>query len=205
MARSGAFWVRAIKLVRHHPPGSTRTGTTRNPDPKGTLTMKLRTKLMLFTAAAALSANMAFAAIDANALADSYLDEGYDYVEVKIGPTQTKVEAIKGNVKVEVIYDNETGDIIKQEQESADADDMGRTGKQVRTVRDDFEDRDDDDDEDEDDDDADEDDDDDDDHGSDHDDDDDEDDDDDDDDDDGDDDDDDDHGGDQDDDDDDDN
>ncbi|MFN6926184.1 MAG: PepSY domain-containing protein, partial [Tabrizicola sp.] len=90
--------------------------------------MKLRTRLMLFTAAAALSANMAFAAIDANALADRYLAEGYDFVEVKVGPTQTKVEAIKGDTKVEVVYDNETGDIIKEEQERADADEVGRTG-----------------------------------------------------------------------------
>jgi hypothetical protein len=106
--------------------------------------MKLRSKLMMFTAAAALSANMAFAAIDGNALADDYLAEGYDFVEVKVGPTQTKVEAIKGGTKVEVIYDNETGEILKQEAEAADGDDVGRTGKQVRVEDKDFLDGDDD-------------------------------------------------------------
>jgi hypothetical protein len=110
--------------------------------------MKLKTRLMLYTAAVALSANMAFAAIDATALADAYLAEGYDFVEVKVGPTQTKVEAIKGTTKVEVIYDNETQAIIKQEQETADSDDVGRTGKEVKTVGEDFEDGDDDDDDD---------------------------------------------------------
>lgn len=112
--------------------------------------MKLRTKLLCYTAAIALSAGAAFAAIDGNALADAYLAKGYDFVEVKVGPTQTKVEAIKGNLKVEVIYDNETEAIIKQEEETVDGDDVGRTGKQVRSVDEDFEDGDDDDDHDDD-------------------------------------------------------
>ncbi len=120
--------------------------------------MKLRTKLMMFTATAALTANMAYAAIDGQALADSYLADGYDFVEVKQGPTQTKVEAIKGSSKVEVVYDNENGAIIKQETETADGDDLGRTGSQVRSVDKDFEDGDDDGDEEDDDNDDDEDD-----------------------------------------------
>jgi hypothetical protein len=111
--------------------------------------MKLRTKLMMFTAAAALSANMAFAAIDGNALADSYLAEGYNYVEVKVGPTQTKVEAVKGSIKVEVIYDNATGEILKQETEAAGDDYVGRTGKEVEDDDEDFLDGDDDEDDDE--------------------------------------------------------
>jgi Mg-chelatase subunit ChlI len=106
--------------------------------------MKLRTKLMMFTAAAALSANMAFAAIDPQALADAYIAEGYTYVEVKVGPTQTKLEAIRGDRKVEVIYDNETGAVLKQEFEDADADDQGRTGTSIRTEDKDFLDDDDD-------------------------------------------------------------
>jgi hypothetical protein len=112
--------------------------------------MKLRTKLMMFTAATALSANMAFAAIDAQALADSYIAEGYTYVEVKQGPTQTKLEAIKGDVKVEVIYSNETGLIIKSESETADSEEIGKTGTEVETTDEDFEDGDDDDDDDDD-------------------------------------------------------
>lgn len=108
--------------------------------------MKLRTRLLTYTAAIALSAGAAFAAIDGNQLADDYLAKGFSFVEVKIGPTQTKVEAIKDGRKVEVVYDNATGKIIKQEEEADDGDDAGRTGKDVKTVKKDFEDGDDDDD-----------------------------------------------------------
>ena len=111
--------------------------------------MKLRTKLMMFTAAAALTASMAFAAIDPKSLADDYIAKGYTYVEVKQGPTQTKIEAVKGNVKVEVIYDNATGLIIKQESEAA-GDYAGRTGIEIDYRDEDFEDDDNDDDDDED-------------------------------------------------------
>lgn len=107
--------------------------------------MKLRTGLLGLSTAITLFAGAAFAAIDGSQLADAYLAEGYDFVEVKVGPTQTKVEAIKGGIKVEVIYDNATLAILKREREVADRDDQGRTGSQVRTVNKDFEDDDDDD------------------------------------------------------------
>ncbi len=110
--------------------------------------MKLRTRLMMFTAATALSANMAYAAIDAQSLADAYLAEGYTFVEIKSGPTQTKLEAVKGGRKLEVIYDNETGAVIKREFEDAD-DYEGRTGVEIDTSDRDFEDDDNDDDDDE--------------------------------------------------------
>ncbi len=105
--------------------------------------MKLRTRLMMFTAAAALSATMAHAAIDPQALADAYIKEGYTYVEIKVGPTQTKLEAVKGDRKVEVIYDNVTEKPIKEEFEDADDDYLGRTGIEIETSDDDFEDADD--------------------------------------------------------------
>ena len=63
---------------------------------------------------------------------------------MKVGPTQTKVEALKGSAKVEVVYDNETGSILKQEQEVAEGDDLGKTGAEITTVERDFEDGDDD-------------------------------------------------------------
>lgn len=102
--------------------------------------MKLKNKLMLFTAAAALSANMAFAAINPQALADAYLAEGYTYVEVKVGPTQTKLEAVMGDRKVEVVYDNATNEIIKKEFDDADNDYVGKTGVEIATSTGDFED-----------------------------------------------------------------
>lgn len=113
--------------------------------------MKLRTKLLMFTAAAALSANMAFAAIDAQALADGYIKDGYTYVEVKVGPTQTKVEAVKDGTVTEVIYSNETGKIISQETQAADEEESALTGVEIKTVDEDFEDTDDEDDDGEDD------------------------------------------------------
>ncbi len=100
--------------------------------------MKLGTRLMMFTAAAALTGTMAYAAIDGQSLAQSYLDAGYSYVEVKVGPTQTKLEAIKDSVHVEVVYDNATGAIVTSEQQAADPADVGRVGTEVKVVGDDF-------------------------------------------------------------------
>lgn len=100
--------------------------------------MKLRTRLLCYTAATLLTTGAAFAAIDGNALADDYLSQGYTFVDVKVGPTQTKVEAIKGDLKVEVIYDNATQEIVTQDQSAAEADYAGRTGKEVVTVDRDF-------------------------------------------------------------------
>lgn len=114
--------------------------------------MKLKTRLLCYTAAIALTSGAAFAAIDGNQLADDYLASGYSFVEVKVGPTQTKVEAIKESTKVEVIYDNETLAVLKEESERVDDDEAGRTGKEVSLVGSDFEDDLDDDDDDEDDD-----------------------------------------------------
>ena len=113
--------------------------------------MKLRTRLLMFTAATALSVNMAYAAIDAEALAQSYITEGYTYVEVKVGPTQTKLEAVTGTRKVEVIYDNATNTVIKSEFEDAGDDYIGKTGIEIEDTDEDFEDGDDDEDDDEDD------------------------------------------------------
>jgi hypothetical protein len=60
--------------------------------------MKLRARLLTYTAVIALSAGATFAAVDGNAIADQYLADGYSFVEVKVGltqnrkpPTQTKL------------------------------------------------------------------------------------------------------------------
>lgn len=102
--------------------------------------MKLKTRLLCYTAAAVLSASAAFAAIDGQSLADQYLAEGFSYVEVTVGQKQTKVEAIKGGVKLEVVYDNETLAILKSKEEAAGSRDQAKTGAKVRTAGDDFED-----------------------------------------------------------------
>lgn len=72
------------------------------------------------------------AAVNADSFTDAVLakfqDRDFDYIEIKEGLTQVKVEAIRGNQKLEVIYDRATGTILKQEQERADADEIGRSG-----------------------------------------------------------------------------
>lgn len=83
-----------------------------------------------------LALSTAFALWSVAAQADGFTDavlakfqeRDFDFIEVKEGPTQVKVEAIRGTQKLEVIYDRATGNILKQEQEAADADEIGRSG-----------------------------------------------------------------------------
>ncbi|HPE26646.1 PepSY domain-containing protein, partial [Albidovulum sp.] len=41
--------------------------------------------------------------------------QGYTSIEVKVGPTQIKAEASNGTDRLEVVYDKETGDVLKSE------------------------------------------------------------------------------------------
>ncbi len=100
--------------------------------------MKLRTKLKLFTAAVVLSGGMAHAAVTIEQVINEYRQEGYTWIEIKRGPTQIKVEAVKGDTKVETIYDIETGQVLKTESERADPEDVGREGVERRDVNRDF-------------------------------------------------------------------
>ena len=82
---------------------------------------------------------------------ERYQDMGFQFIEVKRGPTQLKVEAIMPDGrKVEVIYDRATGAILKQENERVGADEAGRAGVDVDVRREDFLDDDGEDDEDDD-------------------------------------------------------
>ena len=102
--------------------------------------MKLRSKFMLFTAALALSAGMAAAEpITGAGVLTTFKAENYTYIEVKEGLTQIKVEAIKGTMYIEVIYDKATGDVIKTESGTASAEDAGQTGTSLKVVDRDFE------------------------------------------------------------------
>ena len=100
--------------------------------------MTLRTRLMLFTAAAALSTGMAQAAITAQGAAQAFLDQQYSYVEVKEGLTQIKVEAVKDGTKIEVVYDKATGAILKSETEYAGDDYDNKTGVEIEDEDKDF-------------------------------------------------------------------
>ena len=94
-------------------------------------------RLMLLSTALIFSATVSMAAITADELVAAYQAKGYTHIEVKTGLTQIKVEAVKGNTKVEVIYDAATGAILKQESERAERDERG-TGVEVSTEDHDF-------------------------------------------------------------------
>jgi hypothetical protein len=102
--------------------------------------MKLKSKLMMFTAAVAFSASMAQAAITTDDVVKTYQDAAYTSIEVVEGPTQIKVEAIKDGVKLEVIYDKASGTVIKTEQHSVTGTDGSVTGVEVSTSDSDFDD-----------------------------------------------------------------
>ena len=88
---------------------------------------------------------MAFAALTTDTVVTDLTALGYTRIEIKTGPTQMKVEAIRGTEKLEVIYDIESGDILKQEIESVDAGDDIAPGVEISTDDEDFVDGDDDD------------------------------------------------------------
>ncbi len=58
-------------------------------------------------------------------------NEGYSFIEIKEGLTQTKVEATRGTEQLEFVYDNETGAILAQEVGRAEADYIGRSGVEI--------------------------------------------------------------------------
>ncbi|MEL6620139.1 MAG: PepSY domain-containing protein [Pseudomonadota bacterium] len=121
--------------------------------------MKLKKSLLMTTSAFVLTGSMAFANAFSDRVIQNLQADGFTGIEVKNGLTQTKVEAVRGNRKIEVIYDRATGNILKQEWEAAETDDL-RDGVEVQTRMRDFLDGDDlnDDDDDDDDDDRDDDD-----------------------------------------------
>ena len=94
-------------------------------------------RLMLLSTALIFSATLSMAAITANELVTAYQAKGYTRIEVKTGPTQIKVEAVKGNAKVEVVYDATTGAILSQESGRANLGDGG-TGVELSTATHDF-------------------------------------------------------------------
>jgi len=100
--------------------------------------MKLKTRLMLCTALVLGSGGAAFAQVSAQQLADDFVAQGYTYVEVKDAPTQVKVEAIRGDTKVETVFDKATGAVLSTETQFADADEVGRVGVEIDREDDDF-------------------------------------------------------------------
>ena len=96
-------------------------------------------KLLMTTAAAMIVGTMAHAQ---SGMADSILSQlqsqGYTRVEIKVGPTQIKAEAIKGTQKRELVYDRSTGELLKEETETVGPDDDTAPGTEIDYEDDDF-------------------------------------------------------------------
>jgi len=73
-----------------------------------------------------------------DAIIENLTGLGYEFIEIKNGPTQVKVEAIRGSEKLEIIFDRATGNILKQEMETPDSDEIGLSGVEIDTRNEDF-------------------------------------------------------------------
>ena len=102
-------------------------------------------KLMMMAAGFGIWGGMALAAVDTDALVADLQQQGYSWIEVKRGPTQIEVEAVRGTKKIETVYDIATGAVLDHETDRASRREQSRTGVKVRDSLRDFEDRDDDD------------------------------------------------------------
>jgi hypothetical protein len=96
----------------------------------------MKTKLFHAAAALIMSATFAHAAITSDDLVAQYQAQGYTRIEIKVGSTLAKVEAIKDGQKVEVLVDLVTGAILKTETEQVQAGDDVTPGVEVRSVSD---------------------------------------------------------------------
>jgi hypothetical protein len=95
-------------------------------------------RTLMMTAALIFAGSMSFAAINTDTIATDLQAQGYTRVEIKKGITQIKVEAIRGTEKLEVIYDIETGAILKQEVETVRPGEDTAPGVSVRERNRDF-------------------------------------------------------------------
>ena len=92
----------------------------------------------VLAASTVIAATSAMAAVTNEGLIETYKAQGYTRIEIKRGLSQTKVEAIRGNEKIEVIYATETGAILETETEMVDGDDDVAPGIESRNVDKDF-------------------------------------------------------------------
>ncbi len=90
----------------------------------------MKRTLFPLTTAALLMGSVAIADTFTDSVVNNLKELGYEFIEVKRGPSQLKAEAVRGDRKLEVVYDLSTGKIIKQETESA-GDYAGRTGVEI--------------------------------------------------------------------------
>lgn len=108
----------------------------------------MKRKFLMLATAATFAGGAAWAEVSTQSIIDGFTAQGFTSIEIKRGPTEIKVEASDGTTEVEVIYDRETGEVLKQETHTVrEGEDMSR-GVSVRDRDEDFLDDDDDDDDD---------------------------------------------------------
>ncbi|MEM9432384.1 MAG: PepSY domain-containing protein [Pseudomonadota bacterium] len=118
-------------------------------------------RMLSLTTALTLVAPIAQADSFTDQVTKAFQDLGFEFIEVETGPTQVRVEGLRGRQIYEVIYDRSTGDILTQDVDFADLEDLERSGvvliareedfldqDDLQEIADEFEDEDDDDDED---------------------------------------------------------
>ena len=95
-------------------------------------------KRILLTTAFSLVAGLAQAGITSTQVVDLFTSQGYTNIEVTTGLTQMKVEAVMGSVKLEVIYDLNTGAILQQENSVVRGSTPSGGATEVKTSSEDF-------------------------------------------------------------------
>ena len=94
--------------------------------------------LGLVAAMMTFSAQIAAAAITSDDVIASYQADGFTNIDVRVGLTQIKIEAIKGTTKVETVYDIATGNVLKTETAAVQAGETNAPGVTVRKRNRDF-------------------------------------------------------------------
>lgn len=86
----------------------------------------------------AFAGGAASAEINVDSIVADYQAQGYSRIEVVNGLTQTKLEAIRGTEKLEVVLDRATGAVLKSETETVGAFENTQPGISVRDRNRDF-------------------------------------------------------------------
>jgi hypothetical protein len=92
----------------------------------------------LIVIAALIPAGIAHADVTPEQLTRDYAAAGYSRIEIKTGPTQTKVEAWNSTTKVETIHDTRSGAVLKSETEALHSGTVVVPGVSVRERNRDF-------------------------------------------------------------------
>lgn len=98
----------------------------------------MKKTLLATTATLALASTPALAQSATDQIVADLQSQGFTYVEVQEGPSQIKVEAVRDGMKLEVIYDSATGEILRQETEVAEGEYATRTGVEIESDDEDF-------------------------------------------------------------------